>query len=96
AKLVELWQQFVQTRVAVDKLGDMLNLPAEQEQASYYPDIPLHGRLDLRDLSFRYQPNEPNVLNNIDLSIKAGETLGIVGPSGSGKSTLARVLMKLY
>ncbi|MGR5164787.1 type I secretion system permease/ATPase [Vibrio owensii] len=96
AKLVELWQQFVQTRVAVDKLGDMLNLPAEQEQASYYPDIPLHGRLDLRNLSFRYQPNEPNVLNNIDLSIKTGETLGIVGPSGSGKSTLARVLMKLY
>jgi len=96
AKLVELWQQFIQTRVAVDKLGDMLNLPTEQELANYYPATPLDGNIELSNLSFRYQPNEPNVLNNIHLSIKAGESLGIVGPSGSGKSTLARVLMKLF
>ncbi|PKG38883.1 type I secretion system permease/ATPase [Psychromonas sp. Urea-02u-13] len=96
AKLVELWQQFVQTRVAVDKLGDMLNLPVEKEQGSETPRSALCGELRLQNVSFKYQPDLEPVLSNINLHIQAGESLGIVGPSGSGKSTLTRLLQKLY
>ncbi|WP_084605250.1 type I secretion system permease/ATPase [Psychromonas aquimarina] len=96
AKLVELWQQFIQTRVAVDKLGDMLNLPMEQEQGSEIPASALCGELWMQNISFKYQPNLEPVLSDINLHIKAGESLGIVGPSGSGKSTLTRLLQKLY
>lgn len=96
AKLVELWQQFVQTRVAIDNLGDMLNLPIEKNQSDVQPEHPLKGNIAIRNLSFRYQPNQDKVLSDINLNIKAGETLGIVGPSGSGKSTLSRLLMRLY
>ncbi|OED43793.1 peptidase C39 [Endozoicomonas sp. (ex Bugula neritina AB1)] len=96
AKLVELWQQFIQTRVAVDKLGDMLNLPIEQAQGQYCSDKPLRGEIVVRNLSFQYQPDRPMVLNNINLTIRSGESIGIVGPSGSGKSTLTRLLLKLY
>lgn len=95
-KLIELWQQFVQVRVAVDKLGDMLNLPVEQEMANTVPTLPLNGELQIRNLLFRYQPNLNPVLQGVNLHIKPGETLGIVGPSGSGKSTLTRILQKLY
>lgn len=96
AKLIELWQQFVQARVAVDKLGDMLNLPVEQEQAHQTPDNAITGDLVMRNIVFRYQPHLPPVLQGVCLHVCAGETLGIVGPSGSGKSTLTRLLQKLY
>jgi ATP-binding cassette subfamily B protein RtxB len=96
AKLVELWQQFIQTRVAVDKLGDMLNLPVEQDQGTEVPTAVLCGDLQMQNISFKYQPNLDPVLCDINLHIQAGESLGIVGPSGSGKSTLTRLLQKLY
>lgn len=96
AKLIELWQQFVQARVAVDKLGDMLNLPIEQEQGHQTPDNAIIGDLVMRNIVFRYQPHLPPVLQGVHLHVRAGETLGIVGPSGSGKSTLTRLLQKLY
>ncbi|MCC8375873.1 MULTISPECIES: peptidase domain-containing ABC transporter [Photorhabdus] len=95
-KLIDLWQQFVQTRVAVDKLGDILNLPVEQEQGNIRPQQPLSGDLQIRNLVFRYQPHQAPVLQGVTLHIRSGENLGIVGPSGSGKSTLARLLQKLY
>lgn len=96
AKLIELWQQFIQARVAVDKLGDMLNLPIELEQGSHTPTKPLVGELQLRQLVFSYQPDLGPVLQGINLQLNAGETLGIVGPSGSGKSTLTKLIQKLY
>ncbi|WMI97576.1 type I secretion system permease/ATPase [Pseudomonas chlororaphis subsp. aurantiaca] len=95
AKLIEVWQQFVQVRVSVDKLGDMLNLPVEQ-QNQQYPVQALHGEIRIERLAFRYRPELALVLNGLDLHIEAGQTLGIVGPSGSGKSTLTRLLQKLY
>jgi ABC-type multidrug transport system fused ATPase/permease subunit len=50
----------------------------------------------VRDLSFRYRPGGPWVLDRVSLTIPAGATVGVVGPSGSGKSTLLTVLARLY
>ncbi|ASM95434.1 type I secretion system permease/ATPase [Vibrio vulnificus] len=94
-KLVDLWQQFIQTRVGIDALGDMLNLPPETEHSSVQVDG-VSGNIQLRNVVFSYQPKSPAVLKSIDLSIRAGETIGIVGPSGSGKSTITRLIQKLY
>lgn len=96
AKLIEVWQQFVQARVAVDRLGDMLNLPTEHDGQPGKILEPLHGEIRIEQLQFRYRPDHPLVLQGLDLQIAAGRTFGIVGPSGSGKSTLARLLQKLY
>ena len=94
AKLVELWGQFVQARVAVDKLGDILNAPVEQEKIGEVPL--LQGGINLNQVSFRYQPGGPLALEKITLSIEPGHHIGVVGRSGSGKSTLARLLLRLY
>lgn len=96
AKLVELWQQFIQTRVAVDKLGDVLNLPIESKDNDIVPKTRLIGNIDLSGVSFKYQPDSPTILEDLNLSIQAGENIAIVGPSGSGKSTITRLIQKLY
>ncbi|MGR5294701.1 type I secretion system permease/ATPase [Vibrio mediterranei] len=96
AKLIDLWQQFVQTRVAIDKLGDILNLPVEQELDHHRSKKEMKGEVVIRNLVFRYQPDQTPVLNGVSLRINSGEKLGIVGPSGSGKSTLTHLLQKLY
>ncbi|ETS29257.1 peptidase C39 [Photorhabdus temperata] len=94
ARLVELWGQFIRTRVAVDKLGDMLNLPTEQQSGQQ--QVTLHGSVSFNNIVFRYQPDIPPTIKGLTLDIRAGETIGIVGTSGSGKSTLARLLLRLY
>ncbi|WP_340609166.1 peptidase domain-containing ABC transporter [Xenorhabdus bharatensis] len=99
AKLVQLWGQFIRTRIAVDKLADMLNLPTEQqsvEKQAEKKQVTLTGAISFSDVVFRYQPDIPPTINHFTLDIRAGETLGVVGTSGSGKSTLARLLLRLY
>ena len=56
---------------------------------------PIRCAVEVKDLTFTYPGTEHPVLKNVDLSIKEGATLGIVGPTGSGKSTLMQLLIKL-
>ena len=55
----------------------------------------LKNKIELNDVSFSYVDNF-NVLNNVDLTINAGQTTAIVGSTGSGKSTLIKLLLRLY
>jgi len=55
----------------------------------------LLGRIELRNIHFRYSPTDPPVLNGVDVCIEPGEHIAITGPSGGGKSTLVKVLLGL-
>lgn len=63
-------------------------------RATYYPEK-INGALSLQNVSFRYHPKMPLVLQNISLKIKPGERIGIIGPTGCGKSTLMKLLTGL-
>jgi putative ABC transport system ATP-binding protein len=54
------------------------------------------GEVKFCDISFRYGDNMPFVLNGLNLHIKAGETIALVGSSGGGKTTLVKLLLRLY
>jgi subfamily B ATP-binding cassette protein HlyB/CyaB len=56
----------------------------------------LEGAVNFEGLTFRYRPDLPEVLRNINFSVKPGEIIGIVGRSGSGKSTLTKLIQRLY
>jgi len=96
-KLVQLWQDFQQAKISIDRLGDVLNIPAEP---GYNPNraVPkqLDGRMTLDRVTFRYTPEGPEILRNLSLDIPAGQMVGVVGPSGSGKSTLTKLIQRLY
>lgn len=95
-RLSQLWQDFQQVQISVDRLGDILNTPIEQRPGARMTLPAPRGNIAFRNTSFRYRPGSPVVLKNVSLDIKAGEVIGIVGPSGCGKSTLTKLIQRLY
>nr|ABW74893.1 ABC transporter [Sphingomonas sp. ATCC 53159] len=94
-RMAQLWQDFQQVRISVERLGDVLNHPVEPRPASAATLPVLRGAIRFENVSFRYAEDQPPVLSDITLDIPAGTSLGIVGSSGSGKSTLAKLLQRL-
>jgi ATP-binding cassette, subfamily B, multidrug efflux pump len=65
------------------------DLPQVKEQ------LPIKGRIEFRDLTFRYHANAPEVLRDISLTIEEGQTVAFVGRTGSGKSTLVNLIPRV-
>ena len=95
-RLVGLWNEFQQTLLSVDRLGDILNSPTENVNKKAITLPRVNGDVRFENVSFKYNPNAPQVLNNFTLNVKAGESIGLVGRSGSGKSTLTKLIQRLY
>ncbi len=96
-RLVQLWQDFQQAGISLERLGDILNSPAEPGYNPGRATLPaLKGAVEFEQVTFRYTPDRPEVLKNICLKVSPGEVIGIVGHSGSGKSTLTKLIQRLY
>ncbi|GAB3625469.1 Toxin RTX-I translocation ATP-binding protein [Pandoraea terrae] len=94
-RLAQMWTDFQQTGISVQRLGDILNTRTEIAGAkSALPAI--RGAIRFEGTTFRYRPDGPEVLRSIELDIRQGEVIGIVGRSGSGKSTLTKLIQRLY
>jgi subfamily B ATP-binding cassette protein HlyB/CyaB len=94
-RLAQLWNDFQQVGISMSRLGDILN--ARTEVAGQKTRIPrIEGAIEFDQVSFRYRPDAPDVIRALQVKIKPGETIGIVGRSGSGKSTLTKLVQRLY
>ncbi len=98
--LVGLWSLLNDASVAMERLGDVLDLDPEQkpEDLASRVAIPeLQGDIRFDGVYFKYDGNETQyVLENITVDIKPGELVAIVGRSGSGKTTLAKLIVGFY
>ncbi|HEY2179373.1 MAG TPA: type I secretion system permease/ATPase [Caulobacteraceae bacterium] len=95
-RLAQLWQDFQQVRISIDRLGDILNTTPEPGATDQPSLPPIRGDIRLDAITFRYRVDAQPVLRDITLQVPAGQVLGIVGSSGSGKSTLAKLIQRLY
>ena len=81
---------------ASDKVFALIDAETEKADGTYVPSS-VRGTLELRQICFKYSPDDPNwVLDHLDLSIAVGETVALVGPSGGGKTTVTSLLMGYY
>jgi subfamily B ATP-binding cassette protein HlyB/CyaB len=95
-RLSQLWQDFQQVQVSVDRLGDILNVGAEPAAGAGGVRPPPQGSITFQNVTFRYRPGLNPALRDINLEVRPGEVIGIVGASGSGKSTLAKLIQRFY
>lgn len=97
-RLIQLWQNFQETALSLERLGDILDTPQELEHSGY-DNIPMpliEGAVRFDDVTFGFPGQTSLQLKNIHLEFPAGNFIGIAGQSGSGKSTLMKLLMRLY
>ena len=96
-RIAQIWQDFQQTRVSVERLGDILNTPREMGQRSAASLPPIKGAVKLRTRDLPLSPGRATGADRcVDRGGPRGQMVGIVGQSGSGKSTLAKLVQRLY
>lgn len=84
-------------KVSFDRLDKMFKLPEEEiDNFEKSNEEKLNGDIEIKNLTYNYPGYIETVLENININIKKGESLGIIGVVGSGKTTLMNLLLKLY
>ncbi|MGP1454844.1 MAG: peptidase domain-containing ABC transporter [Treponema sp.] len=95
-RLLTLQPTLQEGAVAADRLGEIFDLKKEiADEGRWIKPEKIVGNIEIKGLIFRYGTRKP-VLNNISLTINAGESIGFVGASGSGKTSLIKLLLKFY
>lgn len=96
-QVVGLLMQYQGVRTSLDSLNQLMTQPQERSPGRSCLQRPqMSGDIELRNLSFRYPGRDEKVLDNLNIRIKAGERVALIGRVGSGKSTIQRLIMGLY
>ena len=95
-QLVQLYNTYQQGQAAVTKLRTLLDTePSVYEKEDAYELPQINGDIELKDVEFAYDAGDP-VLRDVNISIRAGESVAFVGPTGAGKSTIAKLVTRFY
>lgn len=99
SRLAEFMRRWQDARLSLDRLLEVQTAEPEEQQAEVsarWGALPSRKDIEIRGLSFRYNPLAEWVLRDIDLDIPQGKVTAIVGVSGSGKTTLVKLLLGFY
>jgi ATP-binding cassette subfamily B protein len=94
--VVQQYNVYQQGQASINKLRTLLEVqPSVPESAGAEDMPPIDGEIVFDDVTFGYDPTMP-VINDVSLTVAAGETVAFVGPTGAGKSTLAKLVTRFY
>ncbi|MBR6744257.1 MAG: ABC transporter ATP-binding protein [Clostridia bacterium] len=88
-------RQLMMAKTSITKVFEIIDEPEDIKDADNAQDIQIKGAVSLKNVTFGYDESV-DVLRNINLEIKPGEFIGLVGKSGTGKSTLINLVMRMY
>ena len=95
-RLVSLQMQIQEANIAMKRMSELYEVEEEQENRNnLIADFEFDGSLEVNNLTFRYGSRAP-VLKNINLKVRGGEKIALVGESGGGKTTLAKLILGLW
>lgn len=96
ASLVSSGQQLQLVGAHLERISDVMEAGPEQDPQTVRDAPSLSGQIELKNVSFRYDPGTPLVLRDVSVTIEAGQKVAVVGPTGAGKTTLGMLLLGLY
>ena len=97
-RLTTMTQNFQETALSLERISDIIDNPQEIEIiGTNLPPMPLiKGKIEFKNINFRFSDNSKLILKNINFDISPGSFIGIVGESGSGKSTLLKLINQIF
>ena len=96
-RIVEFAEQFQRGVTGIERFYEIMDTPVEIEDApDAKPLVVKQGGIEFRHVSFEYPDDHNKVLRHVNLSIRPGENLALVGPSGGGKTTLCNLIPRFY
>lgn len=96
AQISQLLSRMTSTRTAYRQLNELMNQPAEGPAGEGLKPRAIRGRIEFRNVGFRYPGAAERTLDGIGFAIEPGEHVALLGPVGSGKSTILRLILGLY
>jgi ATP-binding cassette subfamily C protein LapB len=96
AQISQLLSRMTSTRTAYRQLNEMMKMPPEGPEGEGLKLAGIKGRIEFRNVSFRYPGASEKTLENLNFTITPGEHVALLGRVGSGKSTIARLILGLY
>ncbi len=96
-RIVEFTEQFQRGMTGIERFGEILDIEPEIKDAHDAITLTdVKGDITFSDVSFHYTGDTPNVIEGLNLHVKAGESVALVGPSGGGKTTLCSLIPRFY
>lgn len=94
--MANIFQTFTRAKASADRINEVLACPPNLTDGENAQPETAKGTVEFRDVSFAYPGTKENVLEHIDLTVRQGETLAVIGATGSGKSTLIDLIPRFY
>jgi ABC-type multidrug transport system fused ATPase/permease subunit len=95
-KTSDIWNKIQEANAASERVFSIMDEPVELEKPDATELLPFRNQIEFRDIVFSYPACDEPVLNHINLKVKAGHNVALVGPNGSGKTTLANLIPRFY